>query len=394
MQQSTALPLNNERINSIDVLRGLVMIIMALDHVRDYFHAYSLQHDPLDLAYTSVPIFLTRWITHFCAPVFVFLAGTSAYLTVERKGKKGLSWFLFTRGLWLVILEVTVVSFGWSFMQMFSIIFLQTIWALGISMIALSALIYLPRRIILMIALVIIFGHNALDNFHVEGKDFEALAWSFVHDQRMFTFGGFRLLIAYPVLSWIGVMSAGYCFGEVFTRFKGEKRKRILNVIGVACIILFIAIRFTNTYGDANLWQQQKSTVFTMLSFVDVTKYPPSLLYILMTLGPAILFLAFAEKPLNSITNIISVYGRVPMFYYILHIYFIHIAFIIAGFIEGYNASALFDFSLINTLPGWGYSLWIVHAIWILLIAFLYPLCKSYDAYKRANKQKWWLSYL
>jgi uncharacterized membrane protein len=393
-QADTAVKEKGDRIISIDVLRGLVMIVMALDHVRDYFHAPAIIYDPLDFDHTSVPIFLTRWITHFCAPIFVFLAGTSANLTESRKGKKGLSVFLFTRGVWLIILEITVVSFGWSFMQMFSVIFLQTIWALGISMIALSALIYLPTRLLLAIALVIIFGHNALDSIHVQGEDMKAMSWSFVHDPKLFSFGDFRLMVAYPVLSWIGVMSAGYCFGEIFTRFKGDKRKKILTMMGLACIALFVILRFTNMYGDRSLWETQKNTAFTILSFINTTKYPPSLLYILMTLGPAMLFLALAEKPLNKLTNVISTYGRVPMFYYILHIYFIHVAFVVIGIIQGYKASALLDMNILNPIPGFGFRLWIVYIIWILLVALLYPLCKRYDLYKRSNKEKLWLSYL
>lgn len=394
LQQNTAtLTGKDDRVISIDVLRGLVMILMALDHVRDYFHWSAAVYDPLDFDYTSVPIFLTRWITHYCAPTFVFLSGTSAYLTAGRKGKQGLSKFLFTRGLWLVLLEFTVISFGWSFMQMFSVIFLQTIWALGISMIALSVLIYLPKRLLLRVALAIIFGHNAFDNIHVAGNGIKAMAWSAVHDRKLFAFGNFKLIIAYPVLSWIGVMSAGYCFGEIFTRYKGVQRKRILMLTGLACIALFIALRYSNAYGDHSLWSAKQTHIFTILSFINTTKYPPSLLYILMTLGPSILFLAFAEKPLNKFTSIISVYGRVPMFYYILHIYLIHITAVVIELIEGYKEGDVFNSNILNPVTT-GFSLLGVYAVWLSLVALLYPLCKRYDAYKRANKHKWWLSYL
>jgi len=326
--------------------------------------------------------------------VFVFLAGTSAYLTLERKGKKGLSKFLFTRGLWLVIAEVTVVNFGLDFFHIFSFILLQTIWALGFSMIALSVLIYLPKRLLLVVALAIIAGHNALDPVQIPGNNIQALGWSFLHDQQIFVFGAFRLLVAYPLLPWIGVMSAGYCFGEVYTRLTGAQRKRILAVTGLICIIVFIVLRLSNKYGDLNLWSQQKNFLFTLLSFINTTKYPPSLLYILMTLGPAILFLAFAEKPLNKITNIVAVYGRVPFFYYVLHIYGIHIAFLVIGYITGFSMSELFSSYILNPLPGFGFTLPGIYVIWIGIVSLLYPLCKWYDAYKIANKHKWWLSYL
>lgn len=227
MQNSIVIP-KSDRIVSIDVLRGLVMIIMALDHVRDFFHFSAGIYDPLDLKHTTVPVFLTRWITHFCAPVFVFLAGTSAYLSLKRKGKKGLSKFLFTRGLWLVIAEITLINFGWDFFQVFSIVILQVIWALGISMIALSVFVYLPKSLLLIIALIIIGGHNAIDNVYVKGDNALAFGWSILHDPGLFVFGSFRLFVAYPVLPWIGVMSAGYCFGQLYTDYPSAKRKKHL----------------------------------------------------------------------------------------------------------------------------------------------------------------------
>lgn len=394
MEQASPVAPAGQRIVSIDVLRGLVMIIMALDHVRDFFHSSAIEFDPLDLQKTSVLIFLTRWITNYCAPVFVFLSGTSAFLTLERKGKKGLSKFLFTRGLWLVIVEVTLINFSLNFLQFFSFLLLQTIWALGISMMVLSALIYLPKRLLLVTGLVIITCHNLLDNFHVPGNTLQALGWSILHELKFFTFSGFGLLVGYPVLPWIGVMTAGYCFGELYTRYRPHQRKRILTGIGVFCIIAFIALRYSNLYGDLNRWSHQKNTVFTILSFIKTTKYPPSLLYILMTLGPAILFLAFAEKPLNSINRVVAVFGRVPMFYYIMHLYFIRIAHIILALLSGFDFSKITASSIFQPLQGFGFRLPVVYIIWLTLIVLLYPLCKRYDAYKTANKQKWWLSYL
>jgi len=396
MQTLTAQPLQKGyRIQSIDLLRGLVMVIMALDHTRDFFHWSAFQYDPLDFSQTSTPIFLTRWITHFCAPVFVFLAGTSAYLTGIRKGKKALSKFLFTRGLWLILLEITVINFAFSFNIQFNFIVLQVIWALGVSMIFLSFFIYLPKRLLLIVALLIIAGHNLLDNIHVKGESLNAILWAMLHEQQFFSFGKFNLMVLYPVLSWIGVMYAGYCFGELYSNFDAVKRKRILINIGLVGMVLFIALRFTNWYGDPNPWGIQDSSVFTALSFINTTKYPPSLLYLLMTIGPAILLLAFIEKPLNTAGKMISIFGRVPMFYYILHFYLIHVGFILAAVLTGYTwKEAIVAGPVGQRLENYGFSLPVVYLVWIGLIILLYPLCKWYDRYKTKYKEKWWLSYL
>jgi uncharacterized membrane protein len=266
MQQANIqVPTTGYRIQSIDLLRGLVMVIMALDHTRDFFHWSAFQYDPLDFSKTSTPIFLTRWITHYCAPVFVFLAGTSAWLTGVRKGKKVLSRFLFTRGLWLLFIEVVIINFAFTFDYKYSVIGLQTIWALGISMIFLSFLIYLPKRLLLLIALAIIFGHNMLDKIHVEGSGFKAFLWSALHDPRFFAWKPVSIFVLYPVLAWIGVMAAGYCFGEFYTALDKEKRRKALLLLGSACILLFIAIRFTNWYGDQSKWDHQSTPVFTVL---------------------------------------------------------------------------------------------------------------------------------
>jgi uncharacterized membrane protein len=395
MQTAIAQPLQTGyRIQSIDLLRGLVMVIMALDHTRDFFHWSAAHYDPLDFSKTSAPIFLTRWITHYCAPVFVFLAGTSAWLTGIRKGKKVLSKFLFTRGIWLVILEITVVNFGVSFDIHFGFTMLQTIWALGISMMFLSFLIYIPKRILLILALLIIFGHNSLDNIHVKGNGIKAFLWSALHDPKFFKFGNMQVFLLYPVLAWIGVMTAGYCFGEIYTRYNQQKRKQILIYLGLACIIFFIVLRFTNLYGDASKWSHQATPVFTVLSFINVTKYPPSLLYILMTIGPAILFLAFTEKPLNRFGNIISIYGKVPMFYYLIHFYVIHIAAIIGALLCGFTLHDVLSLNPDHPLPDYGFRLWVVYVVWLTIVALLYPLCKRYAKYKFGHPEKWWLSYL
>ena len=394
---SVSLP--KQRIASIDLLRGLIMIIMALDHVRDYFHYSAFQFDPLDLTKTSAPIFFTRWITHFCAPIFMMLAGTSAFLTGQRKSKKELSWFLFTRGLWLVFIEMVVVNFGWNFDIHFHSIFFITIWALGISMIVLAALIHLPKQIILAVGILLVFGHNLLDNVHVLGQTAAAFGWSLLHEFHLFKWHGELVVVGYPVLPWIGIMTLGYCLGNFYVAsYDAAKRKKALLQIGFGAIALFILLRSGNFYGDAHHWENQKTVFFNLLSFIDTTKYPPSLLYALMTLGPALIFLALTENAKSGISKIISVYGRVPMFYYIIHIYFIHLlAMICSELFTTYDWSKwLLKEPLWFTegFKGYGYPLAIVYLVWIIVVVVLYPLCKRYDKYKQAHKEKWWLSYL
>lgn len=354
----------NYRIQSIDLLRGLIMIIMALDHTRDYFHWSALQYDPLDLTKTSAPIFLTRWITHFCAPVFVFLAGTSAWLTGVRKGKRALSKFLLTRGLWLILIEITVMTFGITFNIEFSVILLLTLWALGISMIFLSALVFLPKRVLLVLALAVIAFHNFLNDIKVEGNGLDAVGWAMLHEPKFFALEAFNIFIGYPVLPWISVMAAGYCFGELYTGLNHVKRKRILIILALTLMFLFIVIRLINWYGDTGKWTSQNNPLFTIFSFINTTKYPPSLLYILMTLGPAILLLAFIEKPLNRLGKGIAIYGKVPFFYYIIHFYLIHIAAVIATLLSGFSWRDITNaMQTVRPVEGYGFKLWVVYIV-------------------------------
>ncbi len=386
------------RIESIDLLRGIVMIIMALDHVRDYFHAQAFLFNPLDLSQTTVPIFLTRWVTHFCAPVFVFLAGTSAFLVGVRKGKKELSSFLLKRGLWLLVLEFTIINFSWFFNIQFSLLALTVIWALGMGMIILSAAIHLPYKAILGVGLLIILGHNLLDGIHVDGKGADWMLWSLIHENAGFPLGHFFIFIGYPILPWTGVMLAGYCFGKLYTGdISQELRQKTLLRLGVVLTAGFILIRFLNVYGDPNLWSEQKSVAFTVLSFINVTKYPPSLLYILVTLGPALLFLSVAERFRGTVVGYLTALGRVPMFYYILHLYLIHILGTIAALATGFELSDMVFSTWVTDSPnlkGYGFSLPVVYGVWALVVISLYPLCLWYDRYKTAHREKWWLSYL
>jgi uncharacterized membrane protein len=398
------------RVNSIDVLRGIVMVIMALDHVRDFFYkpdvisgdASSVAMDPTNLGTTVPLLFFTRWITHFCAPIFVFLAGTSIFLMSQKKTKKELSIFLLKRGLFLVLLEIIIITFSWRFDPEYHIIILQVIWAIGISMIILSLLIFLPLTVVSALGVVIVFGHNILDYENVSaGLKGSALA-------NLFYFSNFSAIVfdnthlaivVYSFLPWTGVMLLGFCFGKLYQQgVNPARRKKILIGVGVGLIVLFIILRFINKYGDPVPWSQQsRGSVYTFLSFLNLNKYPPSLLFLCMTIGPGILLLAFIENVQNWFTRIMNIYGRVPMFYYILHFYLIHVLVVIQFFISGYSTEMikgngnLFFFRP----PDFGFTLGAIYYVWFFVVVALYPLCKKYDRYKTLHaKDKWWLRYL
>ena len=400
---STALkqPLSNhKRIESIDLLRGIVIVIMALDHVRDYFHADNFFYEPNDLTQTNAAIFFTRWITHFCAPVFVFLAGTSAFLVGERKTKNELAAFLLKRGLWLMLLELIVIDFAWSFNPAFPTFRLQVIWVLGLSMVVMSALIYLPSKMILIVGLVIMFGHNLLDNIHASGNSIKDFLWAELHERKVISIAGRKIRTGYPLLPWLGIMMLGYSFGTLYKKGRDAAiRKKYLFTIGSTAFVLFLLLRGINRYGDMAPWSTQTSFVLSVCSFLDVTKYPPSLMYTLMTLGPALVVLALLEKPLNWLGKIIIPIGRVPLFFYVLHLFLIHGLAIVALVISGRPwrdmiLTGLADSKGSPWLQGYGFSLAGTYAVWIAVVLLLYPLCKWYDNYKMNHKEKWWLSYL
>lgn len=374
------------------------MIIMALDHVRDYFHADAFLYNPLDLSKTNVALYFTRWITHFCAPVFVFLAGTSAFLVGSRKGKKELSSFLLKRGLWLVVLEVTVINFAWFFNIQFSFFALTVIGALGIGMIALAGAVQLPFKAILTLGLILVMGHNLLDPVHVPGDGTTAVGWSVLHEAKAFQLGGILLFIGYPILPWTGIMLLGYCFGTLYqSSVDAAFRKKILLRLGIGMILLFVVLRLAGIYGEPIPWTAQKDAVFTFLSFINVTKYPPSLLYVLITLGPAMIFLAYAENWKGRISQYVIALGRVPMFYYILHLFWIHILAVIAALAAGYSFSDMVFSTWVTDSPnlkGYGFSLGFTYLVYAFVVLTLYPLCLWYDRYKTRHREKWWLSYL
>jgi len=390
------------RIDSIDLLRGLVMIIMALDHTRDFFHSEGMTGDPLNLATTTPFLYFTRWITHFCAPVFVFLAGTGAFFQSQRKTKKELSWFLISRGLWLLVVEIFVMNFAFSFDIHYSLIGLQTIWSIGISMIILGLVIWLPFTAIFILGSLIVLGHNALDYYEGPPATYHSPGWFYdlLHHVNFYTlWDGHSLLILYPFLSWCGLMMLGYCFGKLFINFEGKQRKKLLIWLGVGVILFFAILRYTNDYGNPFKWSTQKNGLYTFLSFMNVQKYPPSLLYMCATIGPAILFLAFFGKARNGLTRFITVYGRVPFFYYILHFFLIHIVSAIFFLLRGHSFAEGLQPHTQGLLPqfmvaGEGVSLFWVYVIWICIVVSLYPLCKWFSDYKMKHKEKWWLSYL
>lgn len=390
--------IKSTRIQSIDLLRGIVMVIMALDHVRDYFHAGAFVSDPTNMETTTPVLFFTRFITHFCAPVFIFLAGTSAFLYGRTKTKNQLFRFLFTRGIWLIIIELTIMTFFWWFDIRFSFFNLQVIWAIGLCMILLSLLIYIPRIWLIILGLLLVFGHNFLDGFLMQGKSVPAIIWYILHQASFVQFGSVWVSFLYPILPWVGVIVLGYCFGSLYhTEYNSGQRKKWLLWLGLGSLTLFFIFRGTNIYGDMVPWSVQKNGTYTLLSFFNVTKYPPSLLFLLVTLGPSFLFLRYSENIRNRITHFFLVYGRVPFFYYVIHVLLIHLAAIVGILITGgdWNIMIIDMQALISgELAGYGYSLGVVYLVWIAVVLALYPLCLKYMKYKLANRDRWWLSYL
>lgn len=381
------------RLDSIDLLRGLVMVIMALDHVRDYFTI--ARFDPLDLAQTTPGLFMTRWITHFCAPTFVFLAGTGAYLSLTRgKSKKEISMFLLTRGLWLIFIELTWVRFGWLFNLDYSLMILQVIWATGWSMIALAALVHLQVRTIAIFGVGMIVLHNLLDPIVPEQLGIFGWPWMLLHEGGDIEWqSGSHIFAAYPLVPWIGVMAAGFAFGTIFNKDETQRRKTLL-MLGLGITAGFIVLRATNFYGDPHPWSVQPTLLHTFFSFIDCVKYPPSLLYLMMTLGPAITSLVFFEKIKGKVAEFFIVFGRVPFFYYVLHIPLIHGLALVVALASGIDASFLYSNVPVWFYPeGFGYALPVVYAVWVAVILMLYPLCKWFAGVKRRRKDAW-LSYL
>src|SRR5579871_1588798 len=353
------------------------------------------------MATTTPQLFFTRWITHFCAPTFVFLAGTSAYLSGTRKTKSELSSFLLKRGFWLILVELIVMSLILTFNPFYNVIILQVIWSIGISMVLLALIVRLPMNVILVIGLTIVLLHNLLDYPEAARNGNVGFLWSLFHSRGFFPilpniFPNHFLFVFYAFFPWFGVMCCGYCFGQLYAKdFPVEKRKKILVGLGSGIILLFIILRAINFYGDPAPWSHQRNAVFSVLSFLNTTKYPPSLIFLCMTLGPSILSLAFLEQVKNKLTDFFTVFGRVPFFYYVLHFFLVHLLTLIAFFASGYTMKDVAPKStpFLFRPDDFGYSLLTVYAIWVFIIIILYPLCKRYNKYKSTHYQ-WWLSYV
>jgi uncharacterized membrane protein len=400
------------RLDSLDLLRGLVMVIMALDHVRDYFSHSFLTNpptDPTDLSQTTVALFLTRWVTHFCAPTFVFLAGTGAFLSGTRgKSTRALSWFLLTRGLWLVLLDVTLVRLGWNFNLDYSHEFGGgVIWVIGWSMVILSALVFLPTSAVAVFGIALVAFHNFLDGRSAQDVALPQWLWVILHSPAQFTLlpplhlGGFdipeiKFVTGYSLLPWLGVLTAGYGFGALFLLDQPQRRKQLLG-LGLSLTLVFIVLRYANGYGDSRTWSPQKDAVFTALSFLNCQKYPPSLLFVLMTLGPAIAALSLFERDCGPLGKFFVIFGRVPLFYYLLHIPLIHGLVVAIDYARyGYSPylhEAPWSLPRDNLPPDYGFDLPVVYLIWIGVVLFLFPICWWFAGVKQRRREGW-LSYL
>lgn len=377
----------------MDILRGLVIALMALDHVRDFFHVQALQFDPLDVEQSYPVLFATRWVTHFCAPVFVFLSGVSAYLQrTDGRWRPRVSRRLLTRGLWLVFLELTLVGFAWNFG--FDFLFLQVIWAIGWSMVVLAAIVWLPTPAVLAIGLAIVAGHNLLDPLQPDQFGMLAPVWSALHEGGPILIDG-RLagFFAYPLLAWIGVMALGYGVGPVF-RLEPAARRRALSALGAGAVALFVLLRVLDGYGDPNTWGVQATFARTAMDFLSTTKYPPSLQFLCMTLGPALLLLPLLERLRGGAAEPWITFGAVPFFFYVLHLFLAHGLSAVLSLAQGYPVWGVGDlFRGAEGLQGFGMSLLATYGAWLFVLALLYPPCRWFAGLKR-RRRDWWLSYL
>lgn len=387
---------NRFRVESVDLLRGIIIVIMALDHVHDFFGA--LGANPTDLATTTAPLFLTRWITHFCAPVFFLLTGTGARLALQRMSTRELSRFLLTRGLWLLFLEVVVMRFALQFNFDYQVTIITVLWALGWAMIVLAGLIHLPGSAILAFGVVLVAGHNLLDGIPASAFGSLAPLWSVLHAPGFLVNTPRHVVfIAYPLIPWVGVTALGYTLGQTY-RWSNERRRALLLGLGVGLSVGFVLLRLLNVYGDPVAWSVQKLPLWTALSFLDTNKYPPSLLFLLMTLGPALLLLRVFDNGFPRWLRPALTIGKVPLFFYVLHFYLIHLLAVAACYIRFDNVGGMFRSPDLGHFPftapaGWAASLPVIYLLWAVVVVALYPLCRWYADIKRRRKD-WWLSYL
>jgi uncharacterized membrane protein len=345
-----------------------------------------------------VILYITRWVTHFCAPTFVLLTGVAAALLGRKRTKKQLSIFLLTRGIWLVFADLVIISFAWSFNPAPHLMVFNVVSTIGTGMIILSFLIYLPQTLILVIGLFIIFFHDTLDNIQI-GPD-SPFILSLLHHRNLFVWGDhYNFRVAYPIIPWAGVIAVGYCLGNLFQPgYEAAKRKKLLRWMGISAIILFFVLRYFNIYGNPTEWKAGENSIQTLMIFFNVAKYPPSLLYLLITLGPVLLFLSAVDDSRISSSNPLVIIGRVPFFFYVIHIYVIHLIGVIIALSMGHPFSDMVTDSFITQkkeLAGtYGVSLFWVYIIWLIVVFGLYPLCKWYANYKMKHKDWRWLSYL
>jgi uncharacterized membrane protein len=374
-----------------------VIVLMALDHVRDYFHESGYAYDPLDPSVTTGVLYVTRWVTHFCAPTFVFLAGVSAWLQgAKGKDPSRLAGFLLTRGLWLVVLELTVVAFGWSFS--IPLLFpLQVIWAIGWSMVALSVLVrFLPAGGVLAIGIAIVAGHNLLDPVSARSLGAWGPAWMLVHERGPLMWNGAVVaIVAYPLLAWFGIMALGYGLGSVFV---SPQRDRSLATLALGMLAVFVVLRWLNLYGDPRPWIPQVTPGQTVMAFFDVQKYPPSLLYVCATLAPMLLLVPVFDRLRGAAAGVLRTFGSVPLVAYVAHLYVLHLLAIAARAAVGQNLDGMFNtiyniFVTPQVFAGTGFPLAVVYPAWIAVLAILYPLCRWWSDVKR-RRRDWWLSYL
>ena len=388
------------RLASVDLLRGAVMILMALDHVREYVHGPAMNFRAEDLTQTTAAIFFTRWVTHFCAPVFMFCAGLGAWFWLERRGGSTatLSRFLWTRGLWLIVLEFTLVRLGFYFDFDYSVVILLVFWPLGASMLALAALVHLPIRILAVLSVSMILLHNLADGIPPAAFGSGAWMWNLLHQPGGVPTPWTTFIVAYPLIPWVGVMGAGFCFGRIY-RLPDHDRGRLLLRLGLGLTAAFVVLRILNVYGDPNAWVGGRSPMFTLLSFFNTTKYPPSLLFLLMTLGPAIALLGVLDRARPDDRNPFLVFGRVPLFYFVLHIPVIHAAQIVMTWLRYGTQPFLFlpppsIASPRDLFPAdFGWSLGVTYMLWMAVVVGLYPVCLWFSRIK-ARRRTWWASYL
>ncbi|WDG44752.1 DUF1624 domain-containing protein [Pseudomonas synxantha] len=376
-----------QRLQSIDALRGLVILFMLLDHVRETFLLHRQVSDPMSIDSTEPALFVSRTLAHLCAPVFVLLTGLSAWLYGQKyQGRRDVSAFLFKRGLFLVVLEFTLVNFAWTFQLPPTVIYMQVIWAIGVSMIALAALVWLPRALLISLALVIIAGHNLLDAVHLAPGSTSQALWSILHERSWIQVSeNLRLRVTYPVLPWIGVIALGYGVGPWFANVTPPaRRQRYLLTAGIGALVGFVLLRMLNGYGDKP-WQAYDSGVQTLMSFFNITKYPPSLLFLALTLGIGLLvLLAFERAGHKRWIGVLAVFGAAPMFFYLLHLYVLKILYMACAALLGLNHGNYFGFDSIGTV-------WLAA---LLLPLALYPPVRWFAGLKARRRDIAWLKYL